>query len=631
MGLALFIPSYSHIDNRIGKGSGSAGERRVARALQKLDDNWLVWYDQPVGERNRRSDFILLHPRIGLLLLEVKAWRLDTLVEADPDQVALGTPTGLKKMPHPILQVRSQMLGLVRRLQKIPLLLQKDGEHKGNLCMPYGHAVAFSHINRAAFTQHPLAEAFPQERLLFQDELSGSSSTDALEDRLRSLFVPWFPCSLDEEQLKQVRGVVFPEIVIQPKQPDLLANKEDSRHLMKVMDLEQEKLARGMGEGHRVVHGVAGSGKTMILLFRARQLLEQFQRKTRGGQAMGRLLILCFTKSLAGYIRSLLDQWGLLQQTEVLHFHEWRRRLCNALHVENPGIGDGQQQATDALLRKLELGATSLQYDAILVDEGHDFQPCWLELVVGFVKNHGHLLLLYDDTQSIYQKNRSLGFSLSSVGIRARGRTHILKINYRNTRQTLSTALHLLETFSPLKKSQGDIPQIRPEPYRREGPWPELDILPDIQGEALALCNETYRLIEAGLQPGDIAILYRDHPHGKNIAERLDQRGIHYQILNSGDNKEGYRVHPLQVNMMTMHSSKGLEFPVVLVAQMGLHKVYDKNGNESTLEDEARLRYVAMTRATEHLLLFASPDPHTGQWGPFVEPLRQFLQVKHSH
>ena len=31
------------------------------------------------------------------------------------------------------------------------------------------------------------------------------------------------------------------------------------------MDLQQEKLARALGDGHRVIHGVAGSGKNMIL------------------------------------------------------------------------------------------------------------------------------------------------------------------------------------------------------------------------------------------------------------------------------------------------------------------------------------------------------------------------------
>ncbi len=37
---------------------------------------------------------------------------------------------------------------------------------------------------------------------------------------------------------------------------------------MRIMDIQQEQLARSLGDGHRVIHGVAGSGKTLILGYR---------------------------------------------------------------------------------------------------------------------------------------------------------------------------------------------------------------------------------------------------------------------------------------------------------------------------------------------------------------------------
>src|SRR5690606_848189 len=81
------------------------------------------------------------------------------------------------------------------------------------------------------------------------------------------------------------------------------------------------------------------------------------------------------------------------------------------------------------------------QYQAVLIDEGHDFAPEWLRLVVQMVDPATNsLLVLYDDAQSIYERSRSKQFSFKSVGIQAQGRTTILKINYRNTRQILQTA-----------------------------------------------------------------------------------------------------------------------------------------------------------------------------------------------
>lgn len=59
------------------------------------------------------------------------------------------------------------------------------------------------------------------------------------------------------------------------------------------------------------------------------------------------------------------------------------------------------------------------------------------------------------------------------------------------------------------------------------------------------------------------------------------------------------------VTMMTIHSAKGLEFPVVFVAGMeeGIfpHASYD--GDEASVEEERRLAYVAITRARKRLYL----------------------------
>ena len=59
------------------------------------------------------------------------------------------------------------------------------------------------------------------------------------------------------------------------------------------------------------------------------------------------------------------------------------------------------------------------------------------------------------------------------------------------------------------------------------------------------------------------------------------------------------------VTLMTIHSAKGLEFPVVFVAGMeeGLFPHHAKEGEGDTLEEERRLAYVAITRAERRLYL----------------------------
>ena len=72
-------------------------------------------------------------------------------------------------------------------------------------------------------------------------------------------------------------------------------------------------------------------------------------------------------------------------------------------------------------------------------------------------------------------------------------------------------------------------------------------------------------------------------------------------LMSSSDAQSGD-----EVNLMTLHSAKGLEFPVVFLAGMeeGIFphsRVFD--AGEDDLEEERRLCYVGMTRAREELIL----------------------------
>ena len=71
--MAILIPSlgFARFDTR--------GELRLAERLKDfLEENAVVWHNLPVGPRSRYPDFIIVHPASGLLVLEVKDWRLST-------------------------------------------------------------------------------------------------------------------------------------------------------------------------------------------------------------------------------------------------------------------------------------------------------------------------------------------------------------------------------------------------------------------------------------------------------------------------------------------------------------------------------------------------------------------------
>ena len=71
--MAILIPSlgFARFDTR--------GELRLAERLKDfLEENAVVWHNLPVGPHSRHPDFIIVHPANGLLVLEVKDWRLES-------------------------------------------------------------------------------------------------------------------------------------------------------------------------------------------------------------------------------------------------------------------------------------------------------------------------------------------------------------------------------------------------------------------------------------------------------------------------------------------------------------------------------------------------------------------------
>ena len=60
---------------------------------------------------------------------------------------------------------------------------------------------------------------------------------------------------------------------------------------------------------------------------------------------------------------------------------------------------------------------------------------------------------------------------------------------------------------------------------------------------------------------------------------------------------------------MTLHASKGLEFPVVLICGVEKEKLpLETKKGETDLSEERRLFYVGMTRAKEQLILTGSGE-----------------------
>jgi len=579
------------------------GEKRLAERLQqKLDDDYLLWYDVPVGPKQSHPDFVVMHPRRGILILETKDWKLETIQRATRqawDILASGQP---KVVINPLAQARHCAIQVVNALERDPQLIQHEGAHTGKLAFPWGYGVVFTRISRKQFDDAGLGEAIEPGYVICQDEMFEDAESEAFQQRLWNMFPHAFGRGvLSLPQLDRVRWNMFPQVRVQT-QGSLFDDNDAHAELpdiMHVMDLQQEQLARSLGDGHRVIHGVAGSGKTMILGYRAEYLAKAQTANSKP------ILILCYNEPLAVKLASIMDAKGLGDKVHARNFHKWCRQQLVAFGQPLPPQGRSMFDVmVDNVIRGVERKQIpSGQYQAVLIDEGHDFAPEWLTLVTQMVDpTTNSLLLLYDDAQSIYERSRKKTFSFKSLGVQAQGRTTILKINYRNTHQILQTAsIIAADLLTADDRDDDDIPLVRPISCGRDGQPPLIIRLPTLRDEAWKISELLSTAHDSeGHAWSDMAIICRDHATMEACANALRHRKLPHKVRHrSGEYLPGRDV----ITVMTMHASKGLEFALVVIPGVG-----QMPGDGADEHEEARLFYVAATRATQKLVITVSGD-----------------------
>ncbi len=623
--MAQFPQGLRQIESRC-----NAGERRVLDQLRQcLDDQHIVWHDLPVGEAARQPDFIVLGPGLGLLLLEVKDWKLATIRQATPDRVELATASGPVMTAHPLRQVRDHAMALADLLQRDPALVHDDGPHRGRLALRYGWGAVMSNLRRAEVAALPGFDAvFPPARTLLRDDLDDSVDPEAFVQRLSGLFTVDLAQRLTPAQRERIRWHLFPELRLGEPAPAPAAMPPETLpevpDLLQVMDLQQEQVARTLGDGHRVIHGVAGSGKTMILVHRARLL-------AREAEPARPVLVLCYNRALADRIEALVaPDEPLRARLQVRTFHGWCAELARRHRIAVPAPPEGQDDAdaparlAQAVIAAADAGRVPLGgHHAVLIDEAHDFEDDWLRLAAAMTDPAARrLLVLYDDAQSIYQRLRRR-FSFTSVGIQARGRTSVLQLNYRNTAEVLGLALRFARGLLPERGRDREagrddeddrVTGVAPSSSGRRGPRPVLIRARSAHEEAELLAARIADAVVAGTPLGEIAVLCRTRAQMAPIAEALARRGLPLQSMGSAGFQH-FDWSQAGIRLVTLHSAKGLEFAHVHVA--GLQRL---PWRDETLEDAVRLVYVAMTRATQSLVLSCCGS------SPVVERLQAALQ-----
>lgn len=248
----------------------------------------------------------------------------------------------------------------------------------------------------------------------------------------------------------------------------------------------------------------------------------------------------------------------------------------------------------------LNTGKVQSPFDAVIVDELQDLGPQEIGLLAALAgEGTNRLMLLGDAGQRIYAGK----FSLKNLGVDVRGRSHIIRINYRTTEQIRSFADQIVgdgrdDLNGELEERKGTISLIR-------GPNPTVHGFKTQAQQLQFVTKEIQQLLEQGSALNEIAIFARTNDALKPVESSLEAAKLAYQRLSRDREPQSNAI-----NLGTMHRAKGLEFKVVFVINLSddqmpliylVNQMPDRPSREAALERERQLLYVSVTRARDEV------------------------------
>jgi hypothetical protein len=640
--------------------SASSEVVKVFQSLKRLPDDYEVWHNMGF-QQQRAPDFLLVRDHCALLVA------VSAATARDAQFAGQATLFEEEKMPmgRPEEEVLAAFIASLDFLE--------HGQIRSVVVFPH---ISGEQLKRSGAADKPAAGVHwvgrdplqSESGLGWDDLLPGSSLDDLLLEKLRQRFTPeiLIPSDLTvrpTDERRRSAGLT-----------GYLLDYDQEWAVKSDLDLSPEGQDIGSDIRLNIVNGVAGSGKTLILLYRLRILHKYFPGR--------RFLVLTHNKPLShdlqsryyriegglpeniewatflGWCRAHWPQGELpwikplsRYRREALARQAWEGHLKNSattfpmflgeldwlkdqgpmsreeyLSAARRGRGFGlaveqRERVYDAMLTyQKSLGKSKRdwwdiprliwqamqddplqfpQYDFVLIDEAQFFAPLWIEIVLKLLPAGGsHLFLAADPTQGFLGR----GTSWKSLGLEARGHTHLMRHSYRTTRQILSFASLLYrQRLAGEKDDDILVPDLLDMP---DGVFPQLIPLTSPQDEIARAANEVADFVRQGMPRKHLLILHPEGEGVKALIQAIDDR------LGRGAALDPKQTYPGDyVRVTTLNAGAGLESPIVFL--VGTRQLFEQEQSlrlsdaerEALVRDNTRKLYMAATRAGQRLVI----------------------------
>ena len=545
--MAIFIPTIKPEDF-----NNSYGEMKVYEALRSLNDQYTVFYSLSwVGINEKRTigeaDFVIAHPAKGILVIEVKSGEIEY---KGGDWIQTNTKSGQSKRIEPYVQARKSQFELLDRLN--------EGIQEFRLPMMC-YCVWFPSIDINPQIQLPPETS----KEITLDRLNLDNAEKAIEDAFSYWAKKYRQVTLDRAQFQKVINILCPHFHVVPKLKTKIEEMEETyiqltRQQASLLDfLEEQKTA--------VVHGLAGTGKTVLGVEKAKRLAAQNEQ----------VLFLCYNS----FLRDALKKNNNIPNVTFHNAHSLAYEIMG--HSDAP-IEDVVSEFEDFLEEVFD--AESWKYSNIIVDEGQDLDDRLLNRLYELVKlKSGCFYVFYDRNQYIMKNQMPKWIEDAECRL-------VMHKNCRNTAEVFKTSCSImgLENVS-YNEIHGEIPATAF--YTKES---ELDKI---------VTDFVKRVTDEGLNPSDIVILTAKTIESSWIDPSKKYAGV--SLSCDGE--------PDKILFTTIRKFKGLESEAVLIV--------DAQMSALTVPENRRLLYTGSSRAKNLLNIAMLEDIETGDYGDYLRSI----------
>jgi hypothetical protein len=560
-------------------GHAGSGERLVEErvraalpeAIVRPNIRWIARTRPGGPARDGESDLVVIDPdRGGLLTIEVK----DGPVSRDGFGRWYAGNRKLDVSPFAQAETGAHALG-----DKV----REDRRWPSNAVLRELHAVAFPDVDRLTLTNgRSLGPDAPLELVLDHSDLADPVATRRALDRV---FGHWAgdgsrDRTLTPEQLAVVDDVLAPTVTLRPLLSSELDAAEDELLLPTHYQLKLLTTLRSVRRASIV--GGAGSGKTILAIEKARQLAADGFR----------VLFACFNQPLARAIGTNASLAAPVASGDVTvaTFHELCRRLGTEAGTLPPEPAEPDQTWWNETLPRALGDAIDMvggRWHALVVDEGQDFEPEWLETLALLLSDPDEdvVYVFHDPAQAIYRADETAALGLQEFP---------LPENCRNAKPIHDFAYRFYDGA------------LATEPLRDDGQAPEIVEAEPGERTLDALGAVLRRLVhEEKVDRARIAVLTGVSLEHSAVWHRRRFKGD-LVLWNGGADDAGRSLKlpadrvaeqpPRTIRCETIHRFKGLEADVVVLVELR---------NDDRLR---KLLYVGASRAKHHLIAIVTPE-----------------------